>query len=176
MAAKDYYGILGLSQDATVEEIKRAYRKIARLTHPDATSDDPVAEERFKDVAKAYACLSDARKRREYDRQFKRVQSVGDLFFHHPAGQETLAVRLPKAEKEEQAGVMTVSVAHVNPTDDHATVTIKKKKNKLSVRLPENVTRTPWCRLPGMGSSGSRGGSDGDHLVLVIGGEESDDA
>lgn len=64
---KDFYKELGVSSDASQDEIKRAYRKLARDLHPDANPDDPAAEERFKAVSEAHAVLSDADKRKEYD-------------------------------------------------------------------------------------------------------------
>ena len=65
---KDYYGILEVSRDATADEIKKAFRRLARDTHPDANPDDPTAEERFREIAAAYEVLSDPQKRARYDR------------------------------------------------------------------------------------------------------------
>ena len=62
----DHYSVLGVSRDATAEEIKRAYRKLARELHPDVNP-DPAAQERFKEVSTAYEVLSDAEKRQMYD-------------------------------------------------------------------------------------------------------------
>jgi curved DNA-binding protein CbpA len=64
----DYYAILGVDRDAAEDEIKRAFRKLARETHPDANPDDPHAEERFRKVAQAYEVLSDPARRAAYDR------------------------------------------------------------------------------------------------------------
>lgn len=63
----DYYEILGVSRDATPEEIKRAYRRLARQHHPDVNQGDQEAEERFKQLGEAYAVLSDPEARRRYD-------------------------------------------------------------------------------------------------------------
>ena len=63
----DLYATLGVSRTASADEIKKAYRKLARVNHPDANPDDPKAEERFKEISHAHDVLSDPDKRREYD-------------------------------------------------------------------------------------------------------------
>lgn len=64
-----YYDTLGVEEDASAREIKKAYRKLARKHHPDRNPDDPDAEERFKEIQEAYSVLSDEEKRRQYDAQ-----------------------------------------------------------------------------------------------------------
>ncbi len=64
----DYYKALGVSKNATPDEIKKAYRKLARQYHPDTNSGDKQAEERFKEVSEAHDVLSDPEKRKQYDR------------------------------------------------------------------------------------------------------------
>lgn len=68
MTKRDYYEVLGISREADASEVKRAYRKLAVQYHPDRNPDDPTAEEKFKEAAEAYEVLSDAEKRRTYDR------------------------------------------------------------------------------------------------------------
>lgn len=67
MAGKDYYKILGVSKDASTEEIKKAYRRLALKYHPDRNPNNKEAEEKFKEINEAYAVLSDPEKRRQYD-------------------------------------------------------------------------------------------------------------
>lgn len=68
-ATKDFYKVLGVKKDASADEIKKAYRKLARDNHPDSNPNNKAAEERFKEVSEAYGVLSSAEKRKQYDEQ-----------------------------------------------------------------------------------------------------------
>ncbi|HMQ00666.1 MAG TPA: DnaJ domain-containing protein, partial [Cyclobacteriaceae bacterium] len=68
MSKRDYYEILGVDRNASADEIKKAYRKIAIQYHPDKNPDNKEAEEKFKEAAEAYEVLSNAEKRAQYDR------------------------------------------------------------------------------------------------------------
>ena len=68
MAKKDYYHILGVKKDAKADEIKKAYRRLARKHHPDVNPGDKASEDKFKEVQEAYDILSDDKKRKVFDR------------------------------------------------------------------------------------------------------------
>jgi molecular chaperone DnaJ len=74
----EYYEVLGVGRDASQDEIKKAFRRLARETHPDANPDDPQAEARFRQIAEAYEVLSDPQRRGAYDRG--ETIGTGDLF------------------------------------------------------------------------------------------------
>src|SRR5256886_15027537 len=76
----DYYKTLGVGKNATDDEIKKAYRRLARQYHPDRNPGDKKAEERFKEISLAHDVLSDAEKRKEYDR------GSGPFGFNVPGG------------------------------------------------------------------------------------------
>lgn len=86
MEFKDYYKVLGVSKDATEEEIKSAYRRLARQYHPDVNPGDSSAEERFKAIAEAYEVLGDPEKRKRYD-------MLGADWDHYSKNQRWLASR-----------------------------------------------------------------------------------
>lgn len=96
MEYKDYYKILGVSRNASQDEIRSAYRKLAKQYHPDRNPGDKAAEERFKEINEAYQVLSDSQKRAHYDRlgdSYARWQSSGqpgnfnwEQWFTQPGG------------------------------------------------------------------------------------------
>src|SRR5665213_4159426 len=88
---RDYYEILEVSRSASVEEVKKSYRKLAMQFHPDRNPDNKEAEEKFKEATEAYEVLSDGDKRARYDRfghqgvkatDFGHYQSTNDIFSH----------------------------------------------------------------------------------------------
>lgn len=92
MAKRDYYETLGVDRNATEQEIRRAYRRLAREYHPDVAKDDPQAEEKFKEISEAYKVLSDAEARARYDQfghaAFDGAAGGGGFGGFDPFGQE----------------------------------------------------------------------------------------
>ena len=82
---KDYYKVLGVSEDAASKDITKAYRKLARASHPDAHPGDDAAEERFKEVSAAYDVLGDEAKRKEYD-EIRKLGPLGGFQGGGPGG------------------------------------------------------------------------------------------
>ncbi|MFZ1411731.1 MAG: molecular chaperone DnaJ [Micropruina sp.] len=83
---KDYYKVLGVSSSATPEEIKKAFRKLARENHPDQNQNNPQAEKRFKEMSEANSVLSDPAKRKEYDEARRLFGGGGFRFPGGPGG------------------------------------------------------------------------------------------
>jgi DnaJ-class molecular chaperone len=77
MAKRDYYDVLGLRRGASEQEIKRAYRKLARKHHPDVNPGDKTAEGKFKEISEAHEVLSDPEKRRRYEQFGHEAFSAG---------------------------------------------------------------------------------------------------
>ena len=86
MEFRDYYKTLGVAKTATADEIKKAFRKLARQHHPDLAKDKKTAEEKFKEINEAYEVLSDTEKRKKYDELGPNWQQPGGGFRPPPGG------------------------------------------------------------------------------------------
>ena len=85
VSKRDYYEVLSVGKGAGDQEIKGAYRELAKRYHPDRNPDDPTAEEKFKEASEAYSVLSDAQKRAAYDRfGHAGVQGAGGPASYNP--------------------------------------------------------------------------------------------
>jgi len=98
--AQDYYSILGVPRDASQQDIKKAFRQIARECHPDVTRGDPASEDRFKTARKAYETLMDPVTRARYDRRGRRRAgprgSFFDAFYRNTGGEEEEEEKAPR--------------------------------------------------------------------------------
>ncbi|HAT8179645.1 TPA: DnaJ domain-containing protein [Legionella pneumophila] len=187
---KDYYKIMGVSQDASEKDIKMAYRKLARKYHPDI-SKEPDAEERFKEMAEAYEALKDPKKRSEYDQYLKykefnpqshgftgqRTQEQPFQEFHFDSDFfETLFGHSRYQQQpmtgQNYHGKITISLEEAYhgavknlqvPVDQGP----ETKIQTLKVKIPAGVKSGQQIRLAGQGGSGSGGAPRGDLYLTV---------
>lgn len=194
MKYKDYYETLGVSRDADLEQIKKAYRKLARTYHPDM-SKAADAEARFKDVAEAYATLKDAGKRAAYDElghpkagaefapppQWQQDFATGGQAFEGLDLADLLAAfgqgqRRPGADPGPAKGRDFESAVTITLADARKGVTVSlgladaSGQRTLEVTIPPGVRQDQKLRLRGKGGKGHNGGPDGDiylHIALA---------
>ncbi len=184
--SKDYYGVLGVSRDASDDDIKRAFRRKAKQYHPDANPDNPVAEARFKEVSEAYEVLSDEEKRSAYNRfgenwrQFQDVDGQGpfanggaaytdvseifDSFFGGGGrGGFHSHASYPRAGRNIEQEV-TISLREAYEGTQRI---VSKGGRDITVQIPRGAATGAKVRLAGEGNPGVNGGSAG-HLYLVV--------
>ncbi|UOG91005.1 MAG: DnaJ domain-containing protein [Candidatus Thiothrix sulfatifontis] len=188
MEYKDYYQVLGLTKEATQDDIKRVYRKLARKYHPDI-SKEVNAEEQFKEVGEAYEVLKDPEKRAAYDqlgedlkaqRDFRPPPSNGAAGTGQSADFDDFLTNLFGQRGRGGAGrtqSMQGEDSHFNVSIDledayrGATRSLNlraaQQERTLNVKIPKGVKQGQHIRLQGQGSSGINGGAAGD-LYLEI--------
>ena len=176
----NYYDILGVAEDATAKQIKSAYRTLARTAHPDANPDDPSAEQRFSDIAKAYEVLGDDDTRAEYDNlrlQAQRQpfdssygawsgqgqhQGYGDL---HDLFGDLFA---QQASRPRRGGDITATLTmDFRDAVNGLTTSLMVDGRDLKVRIPAGVDDGQTIRLAGKGAPGVNGGPAGDLLIRI---------
>jgi len=166
MSNLNYYGILGLSSGAGFDEIKRAYRAMARTLHPDVNPGDALAGARFKRVVEAYNVLIDPVARRRYDYR-RRGYSVHNLVVDSPEGEDMMQAALGKTIRGtdhyralfvednvfENGGVVSVSLG---------------EGVESTVLIPENEASERCVLFKGYGNIGENGEKRGDlHFVVM---------
>lgn len=195
MKYKDYYAALGVSRQADLAQIKKAYRKLARQHHPDV-SKEADAESRFKEAAEAYAVLKDPEKRAAYDELGR--QPVGDSFSPPPHWQQAHAASGQSFDDIDLADLLASmgrgsagtahkpmpmrgrdyeSTARISLEDAHRGSTLRLDLHddidgprSLEVTIPAGTIAGQKLRLRGQGGKGRRNGPDGDiylHIVLA---------
>ena len=189
----DPYTVLGVSRNAPQSEIKKAFRELARRLHPDSAPDDPGAEERFKDVSRAYELLSDPKKRAEYDDGWPPSGASGAYGANGANGAYGARYRAGGAGRRwrnesnpfeeffrqraarERTGIKVrgANVSYNLMVDflDAARGAKKRVKiangKKLDVTVPPGTVGGQIFRLKGQGLAGIGGGEAGDALVEI---------
>ena len=170
---KNFYATLGVEQNASIEEIKKAYKKLARENHPDLNPGDIEAEKRFKEVSEAHSVIGDERKKQEYDQiramgasgfggfssQGFTVDDFGDIFenlgdifgFGGRRKGQTYQTNINISFLEAASGIEVVL-----PLEE-----------SIKVKVPAGVDNGSVIRLRGRGGPGAAGAPDGDLLVQV---------
>ncbi|MGH2756033.1 MAG: DnaJ C-terminal domain-containing protein [Actinomycetota bacterium] len=185
---KDFYKVLGVSKDATKDEIKKAYRKLAQKHHPDANKSDAGAEARFKEISEAHSILADDAKRREYDQIRAFVESggrrsygfgpghggenfrvnVGDLgdLFGGAEGEGIFENLFGFGRHGPRKGSDVETETNL-PFEEAVSGTMVTLNDGTKVRIPAGVANGARIRVPGKGRAGSDGGPAGDLYVRV---------
>jgi len=192
---KDFYKILGVPKGASETEVKKAYRKAAKDNHPDRHPGDTAAEKRFKEMGEAYAVLSDAEQRKQYD-GVRAMGGGGPRFQAGGAGgagfedafggvfngggfngggsrgqgfEDILGGLFGGRARGPQKGNDVAAATEVSfrQAAEGATVTLGMDGGRVSTRLPAGVTDGQKIRLRGKGRPGSSGGPAGD-LILTV--------
>lgn len=195
--AKDYYAVLGVPKDASAEAIKKAYRKLALKHHPDKNPGNSQAEEKFKEITEAYAVLSDAEKRRQYDQfgdtGFHQRYSQEDIFrgadinsifreFGFGFGNDDLFSQLfgggrgrvhPGGRPRPTQGqdyLMHISIPFrtaILGGETRVDYRRDSQVEQLTVRIPAGVENGQKLRVAGKGGHGGSGGPPGDLLLEI---------
>lgn len=194
MKYKDYYETLGVPRDADIDQIKKAYRKLARTHHPDM-SKAPDAEAHFKDVAEAYATLKDTAKRAAYDElghpkagaefapppnwrqdfsangEAFQDLDLADLLASLGRGQRGAAsATMPRKGRDYESAV-TITLADARRGSIvNLNLADASGERTLEVTIPPGVRQDQKLRLRGKGGKGHNGASDGDiylHISLA---------
>lgn len=187
----DPYTVLGLPSTATHDQIKSAYRRLARENHPDHKPGDKRAENRFKDISNAYALLSDPAKRRQYDegeidangnqrRGFGGQHSGYDAYKRNASAAKGPHKKNAKSRfsdffrdkpsiKAKGADVSYTLKVSIKDAALGAEKSVRMTTGKtLKVRIPSGTEDGQVLRLKGQGMAGMGGGKDGDALVEIL--------
>jgi curved DNA-binding protein len=188
---KDYYKIMGVTPNASEQEIKAAYRRLARKYHPDL-SKEPNAEERFKEMGEAYETLRDAKKREEYD-QYLKYGAFNKQ--QHTASHESPEPHYQNSTMNFDADLFESLFGHGRPqynqaragSDYHGSMSItleeafngavknievpvadsSNKTQTLKVKIPAGVKSGQQIRIAGQGAPGINNGLRGDLYITI---------
>ena len=196
MPKRDFYDVLGVPRGASQEDLRKAYKKLARKHHPDSNQQDPEAAKKFAEITEAWDVLGDEQKRQQYDQfghaasggghpfqggnpfqgfgggsgmQFDMEDLLGGMFGGGGGGfggQRRGAGRARKGD--DVRAEITVPFAVAAEGGEH-TLTLQNgsKSERIAVKVPAGIDQGQTIRLAGQGNPGPGGGASGDLLVTV---------
>lgn len=188
MIIKDYYRILGFETNkVNIDEIKNAYREMAKKYHPDVNGNNRKAEERFKDIGEAYNTLSNNKQRRKYDRMWQyyigrktkqnenyrnaKMKDFMGLFFGEKKQEKVEEINTKKVpEKGENIYTeitSTLTEAFFGATKEIKFKTVDGGSKKIDVKIPAGIRNNEKIRLIGQGKPGKNGGKNGDLFIKI---------
>ena len=189
MGVKEYYKILGFDTNkVNIEQIKNAYRELAKKYHPDVNNNNAKAEERFKDIGEAYNTLSNSKQRKKYDRMWNyyigrkikqhnrnknaNVKDFMNLFFGESKATEEKTETRSGVQPEKGEDINTEITASLTETYFGAMKEITFKtvdggNRKISVKIPAGIRNNEKIRLIGQGKQGKNGGKNGDLFIKI---------
>ena len=164
---KNFYATLGIPQDASISEIKKAYKKLARENHPDLNPGDLEAEKRFKEVSEAHSVLGDERKKLEYDQ----IRSMGASGFGSFTSQGFTVDDFGDifglcGRRKGQTYQTNINISFTEAASG-IEVVLPLENESIKVKVPAGVDNGSVIRLRGRGGPGAAGAPDGDLLVQV---------
>jgi molecular chaperone DnaJ len=180
---KDFYKVLGVKKDASKDEIRRAYRKLAQKHHPDANKNNPESERRFKEISEAHSVLSNDEKRKEYDQIRTFASTGGSPFGFRPGGGGGVHVDLGDLFGNGGAGDLFEEMFGFGPRrerrgqdmeteirlsfDEALAGTTIELSGGTKVRIPPGVRNGARIKVGGKGGGATGGGRPGDLYVRV---------
>jgi curved DNA-binding protein len=195
MASTDYYSVLGVSKDASADEIKKAFRKLAVKYHPDKTPGDKAAEEKFKQINEAYDVLSDPEKRKRYDvlgenwKYYDQAQAAGSQYtsaggyggfnpedfmysgeggdFSDFFGQFFSGGKRSGTRARTGADVQATLSITLEEAFHGVTKTVNINGQIVNLKLKPGIADGQVLRLKERGSAGINGGPAGDMLLTI---------
>lgn len=191
MSVMDPYKTLGVGKNASEEEIKKAYRKLAKKYHPDANPGDKVAEKNFKEISEAYAILSDKAKRKEYDKTRNSNSFSGNPFsdinfsayenifksyenIFHGGKYDDIMKDLFKEYSEDKTKGQDVGISleidfleSVNGCKKMVEFKRNGNVKSLQITIPKSVENGQKLKIKSMGEDSPNGGEAGDLIIDI---------
>lgn len=187
MSQRDYYEILGVKRSASTEDIRKAFKKLARQYHPDVKPDDAAAAKKFSEITEAYDVIGDEEKRKKYDQfghSYKNMggSSGGNPFEGFGGGSASFDLNdilggmfgggggrrtRPQKGQDIQAEIQVPFHVGIEGGEHELTLRTSGNTERLTVKIPAGIDNGAVIRLSGQGHPGHAGGMAGDVLVTI---------